>query len=357
MKLILVVLLAAVYVQHTECQFGTRFGLPKPIDVVKNAAKPIQSTIKLFTEQFRSFKTQFRKSYASPEEEERKLNIFSRNYEKITQLTKAGVLPFVTKVNEYCDLISSEFNKLLNGLKVKRKSGSKRIRRSSPQSGPVADRLDWRDKGVVTEIKNQGECASCYAFASTAAVESQMAIKTGKLQDISPQDVLDCSQVEPYENYGCDGGSLEPAYDYIQSKGVVSDESYPYTATTGEKCNAKPEQVAVQIKSYVTIEEGDEKALKEALFKIGPIAVGMDASSENWQFYGGGIYYEPDCKSSIENLNHAVTLVGYGEENGNKYWIVKNSYGNSWGENGYARIARNETNHCGIASYAVYPQF
>ncbi|KAB0802937.1 hypothetical protein PPYR_05123 [Photinus pyralis] len=134
-----------------------------------------------------------------------------------------------------------------------------------------------------------------------------LAIKTGKLQDISPQEVLDCSQVEPYENYGCDGGSLEPAYDYIKSKG--------------------------------------------------PIAVGMDASSENWQFYGGGIYYEPDCKSAIENLNHAVTLVGYGEENGMKYWIVKNSYGTSWGENGYAKIARNETNHCGIASYAVYPLF
>ncbi|XP_031333665.1 cathepsin L1-like [Photinus pyralis] len=191
----------------------------------------------------------------------------------------------------------------------------------------------------------------------TAAVESQTAIKTGKLQDISPQEVLDCSQVEPYENYGCDGGSLEPAYDYIKSKGVVSDQSYPYTATTGEKCNASPDQVSANIKSYVTIQEGDEEALKEALSNIGPIAVGMDASSENWQFYGGGIYYEPDCKSAIENLNHAVTLVGYGEENGMKYWIVKNSYGTSWGENGYAKIARNETNHCGIASYAVYPLF
>lgn len=353
MKLTLIVLIAGVFlIQQADSQFPF---IPKPKDVVKTATKPLTFTVKLLTEQFNNFKTQFGKQYASPEEEKKRLEIFSTNFERIKQLTQVGNLPFVSKINQYCDLISSEFNKLLNGLRIKR-SSNRKANMYVPKNEPVVDRLDWREKGVVTPIKNQGECASCYAFAASAAVESHTAIKTKKLQDISPQEVLDCSQVEPYENYGCEGGSLEPAYDYIKDKGLVTDKSYPYTATTGEECKAKAEHLAANIASYVTIPEGDSKALKEALVSQGPISVGIDASSEHWQFYGGGIYYESECKSSIEDLNHAVLLVGYGEEKGVPYWIVKNSYGDSWGENGYARIARNETNHCGIASYAVYPK-
>ncbi|KAB0802927.1 hypothetical protein PPYR_05122 [Photinus pyralis] len=356
MKLAIVLLLAGVFLVHrAESQL---LPLPKPLEtVVKIAAKPLTFTVKLLTEQFNNFKSKFGKKYATPEEEKKRLEIFSVNYEKINQLTQIANLPFLAKVNQFCDLISAEFNKLLNGLKIKAYFRVNRpVKKYVPKNEPVVDQFDWRDKGVVTSVKNQGECASCYAFASAAAVESHIAIKTKKLQDISPQEVLDCSLVEPYENYGCDGGSLEPAYDYIKDKGLVTDVSYPYTAETGDKCQAKTENVAANIQSYVTIEEGDENALKEALHNIGPIAVGMDASSENWQFYGGGIYYEKDCKSSIEYLNHAVLLVGYGEEKGQKYWIVKNSYGDEWGEKGYARISRNETNHCGIASYAVYPE-
>ena len=325
------------------------------MDVVGTVTKPIKQTVTLLTQQFSEFKNKFGKKYSSPDEEKRRLSIFSINHARMFQLQKLRELPFVLKINEFCDLALEEFNKLINGLKFKsgkRKNLGKYIRKNES----VVDRLDWREKGVVTPVKNQGECASCYALASAAAIESHHAIKSKQLQDVSSQEILDCSLEEPYENYGCEGGSLEPAYDYIKDKGLVSDKTYPYTAITGDNCDSKKDNLVANIKSYVVIDEGDEKALKEALATRGPIAVGLDASSDTWQFYGGGIYYESECKSSIENVNHAVLLVGYGEENGMKYWIVKNSYGDTWGENGYARIARNETNHCGIAAYAVYPE-
>ncbi|KAF5270407.1 hypothetical protein FQR65_LT05595 [Abscondita terminalis] len=352
MRITLVFLvLGIVLVENVNSQFR----LPKPSDTVSVLTKPISSTIQLFTKQFSEFKNKFNKSYKNKDEENLRLGIFSKNHLKIDDLKKITNLPFVVKVNEFCDLITSEFNKLLNGLKIKPYKG-KNVSKFTPENEKVVDQLDWRDKGVVTPIKNQGQCASCYAFASSAAIESHVAIKKGNKINASPQDIVDCSLDEPYENYGCDGGSLEPAYDFVKDKGLVSDPSYPYTAQTGENCKRQLEKITANITGYTIVEEGNDNALKEALVKHGPIAVGLDAAAESFQFYGGGIYYEKECHSDIDHINHAVLLIGYGEEkNGEKYWLIKNSYGPTWGENGYGKIARNVTNHCGISSYAIFP--
>ncbi|KAF5282973.1 hypothetical protein FQA39_LY04844 [Lamprigera yunnana] len=350
----LVVLLLGIYIIQTG---NSQLHIPRPLETVSIITKPIRTTVKLFTKQFSEFKNLFNKKYSSKEEEEKRLNIFSQNHVKILEFKKLSKLPFVVKVNEFCDLISSEFNKLLNGLKIKPYKGTPPLKTvTNAQETPI-DEFDWRTKGIVTPIRNQGECASCYAFAATAAIESHNAIKTGKQITVSPQDLVDCSLSDPYENYGCDGGSLEPAYDFIKDHGVVSDKSYPYTAETGEECKRKKDNVAANIKGYSLVEEGNDEALKEALVKYGPIPVGINAGFESFQFYGGGIYYEDKCKPGIENINHAVLLVGYGENNlHEKYWLIKNSYGPSWGENGYGKIARNVTNHCGISTYAVFPE-
>ncbi|KAK4883584.1 hypothetical protein RN001_006903 [Aquatica leii] len=347
--------LGTILLQNADSQL--RF--PKPSDTVSILTKPITSTVRLFTQQFSEFKNKFNKKYPTKEEEQKRLGIFSTNHLKILDIQKIQNLPFVVKVNEFCDLVSSEFNRLLNGLKIKPYKGKPlyEFKQEEERKEKKVDRFDWRDKGIVTPVKNQGQCASCYAFASGAAIESHVALHLGQNINTSPQDIVDCSLDEPYENYGCDGGSLEPAYDFVKDKGIVSDPSYPYTAETGEACQRQMEKVIANITGYVTVDEGNDEALKEALVKNGPIAVGLDAEAESFQFYGGGIYYESKCRNDIEHINHAVLLIGYGEEtNGDKYWLIKNSYGTTWGENGYGKIARNVTNHCGISTYAIFPK-
>lgn len=201
------------------------------------------------------------------------------------------------------------------------------------------------------KVGRQEKCGACWAFASAAAVEGQHFRKTGRLIPLSPQNLLDC--VDPNERNKCGGGSLHRAFEYIKKNGIDTDKSYPYKAVGGS-CKFKRRSVGATIQDYEDVAEGNENKLKEAIATIGPITVAVDSSHSSFEFYSSGIYYEPKCSS--KNLDHAVLAVGYGtDQNGQDYYIIKNSWGTDWGENGYMRLARNRHNHCGVATDAIYP--
>lgn len=175
---------------------------------------------------------------------------------------------------------------------------------------------------------------------------------------LSEQNLVDCSK--PFGNNGCQGGYPELAFKYIKASGGIDTErSYPY-AGYDEACRHPYHQhhrlgmSGVTVGGFVQIPKDSELKLQEALATAGPIAVSIDASKGSFQFYKSGIYSEPSCQT--HNPDHAVLVVGYGtDEYQQDYYIIKNSWGKSWGEHGYMRIARNHDNHCGVASSASYP--
>ncbi|XP_030250973.1 cathepsin L1-like [Sparus aurata] len=218
-------------------------------------------------------------------------------------------------------------------------------RTSSP---PVPDTIDWRKKGYVTKVKDQRPCGSCWAFSAVGALEGQLFKKTGKLVDLSPQNLIDCSF--KYGNLGCKGGLMHNAFQYvIDNQGIDSDASYPYTGRESQ-CQYDSCFRAANCSSYIRMPQGDEKALKQAVGSIGPISVAVDATG--FKFYKSGVYNDLSCTKEV---NHAVLAVGYGTLNRQDYWLVKNSWGSKWGDRGYILMARNKSDQCGITQYACYP--
>lgn len=214
----------------------------------------------------------------------------------------------------------------------------------------TSDSKDWREDGAVTPVKDQLKCQSCWAFASAGALEGLFFRKNGVLNSFSEQQLVDCSK----RNHGCNKGFTANAFIYTLNEGIVSEDEYPYIGKEHE-CEAKP--VSFKNTGLKTIPDGDEDALKEAVGNIGPVAVGIDAHSQKFMLLHDGVYFNDACESDAESINHAVLAIGYGfdEETKMDYWLIKNSHGTTWGEGGYAKIARNKNNHCAIATAANYP--
>jgi len=299
---------------------------------------------------FSTFVKKYSKSYTHDEFFPR-YEIFKHNYNLIRKHNMANST-YSMAVNEFADLTFDEFHSKMTGYK--------RINRAHLRSknGPhqkisqtaMAASLDWRQKGAVTDIKNQGQCGSCWAFSTTGSVEGAHAIKTGNLVSLSEQQLVDCST--PEGNQGCNGGLMDQAFQYIISNnGICTEASYPYTATGPNTCQTTCTSAAT-ISSFVDVTAGDENALMAAV-NIGPVSVAIEADQQCFQFYSGGILSDPSCGMQ---LDHGVLAVGYGTDASTQtpYWIVKNSWGASWGESGYVRLIRG-TNECGIAQEASYP--
>ncbi|PSN53202.1 Cathepsin L [Blattella germanica] len=296
------------------------------------------SFFNLVADEWETFKLQHGKKYASDIEDKFRMKIFMENKHKIAKHNadfENGIHKFKIELNSFGDMTLKE-------PKVKGEVGATFI---SPANVELPKQVDWRDKGAVTEVKNQGQCGSCWAFSSTGSLEGQHFRKTGVLTSLSEQNLIDCSQ--KYGNDGCNGGLMDNAFRYIKDNHGIDTED--------DKCKYSPFTSGATDKGYVDIEEGNEKKLQAAVATVGPVSVAIDASHESFQFYKEGVYYEKECNSTA--LDHGVLVVGYGvdEETGEEYWLVKNSWGTTWGMDGYVKMARNRDNNCGIASSASYP--
>lgn len=306
-------------------------------------------------EAWESFLYMYQKDYSnSALEFQRRKEIFSSNLkiiEKHNFLHSLGLKTFKLGVNQFADLELKEFLSQMTGYRA----GNRTSRRGSTYLSPnvpftLPSSVDWREKGYVTPVKDQGQCGSCWAFSATGAVEGQHFRKTGKLVSLSEQNLVDCSGGK-YGNQGCNGGLMDAAFKYIKENGGIdTEESYPYEAKDGE-CRFNPSNVGATVSGYTDVPPGEDK-LQEAVANVGPVSVAIDAGHSSFQLYHSGVYDEPQCTS---NLDHGVLAIGYGTEDGKDYWLVKNSWGLKWGDQGYIKMSRNKRNQCGIALMASYP--
>ncbi|XP_042022640.1 senescence-specific cysteine protease SAG39-like [Salvia splendens] len=292
--------------------------------------------------------------YKDEAEKVKRFNIFKENVEYIESFNEAASRPYKLAVNRFADLTNAEFQASRNGYKMvsplKPSKASSSFRYANVSAPPTS--IDWRKKGAVTAVKDQGQCGCCWAFSAVAATEGINQIKTGKLVSLSEQQLVDC---DTSEDQGCNGGLMDDAFQYIISnKGLTTESNYPYQGVDGT-CNSKKESSdAAKISGYEDVPSNRESALLKAVVNQ-PVSVAIDASGSDFQFYSSGVF-TGECGTE---LDHGVTAVGYGvDSDGTKYWIVKNSWGTSWGEDGYIRMQRDvgaAEGLCGIAMEASYP--
>jgi len=279
------------------------------------------------------------------EEYQFRLGIFLQN-KRFVQEHNAANFGFRLALNKLAHLTPAEYKSLLGFRKIDQKfEGTK--------TNVVAqDAIDWRKKGACTEVKDQGQCSSCWAFSTIQAAESACFIKTGTLISFSEQNLVDCVDT----CYGCNGGLMVNAFEYIvlnQGGHLMRTEDYPYTAQD-ETCRWDASKGVGSITGYVKIKTDSEEDLAEKISSMGPASIAIDSSNLSFQLYSSGIYDEKACSPS--NINKGVGCVGYGSENGVKYWIVRNSWGPSWGEKGYIRMVKDKNNQCGEASMGIVPK-
>jgi len=279
-----------------------------------------------------------------------KFAAFKSNMDFVETWNKGGHSHQV-ELNKFADLTNAEYQRIYLGTHID--VGENFVPTPFPAPGPLAVDVDWRTKGYVTGVKDQGQCGSCWSFSATGSSEGAHYKTTGTLVSLSEQNLMDCSG--SYGNAGCDGGLMDYAFEYIiNNKGIDSEASYPYKAAK-ESCRYSVANSVATLKSYKNVAKGSETALQTAVQSIGPISVAIDASKSSFQLYKSGVYYEATCSST--RLDHGVLVVGYGTDDasGRDYWIVKNSWGASWGAAGYLNMSRNRSNNCGIATSASYP--
>ncbi|KAK2995987.1 hypothetical protein RJ640_017351 [Escallonia rubra] len=312
------------------------------------------------SELFQQWKQKHGKVYRHAKEAEIRFEIFKSNLKYIMEKNskKKSRSGHVVGLNKFADMSNEEFRKVYTS-KVKKPYNKMRTseRRSLQGQAKAASceapsSLDWRKYGIVTGIKDQGSCGSCWAFSSTGAIEGIKALTTSDLISLSEQELVDCDST----NEGCDGGYMDYAFEWVVSNGGIDTESdYPYLGVDSTCNTTKEATKAVSIDGYTDVEE-EESALLCAVVQQ-PVSVGIDGSAWDFQLYTGGIY-DGDCSDDPDDIDHAVLIVGYASEGDDDYWIVKNSWGTSWGIEGYIYMKRNtdlEYGICAINAMASYP--
>lgn len=310
------------------------------------------------SQEFEEFRHTYNKIYKDANELQTRQRNFEQNKKIIDEHNERfarRLETFEMGVNKFTDLPSSEFQSL--GMRKYKQSNVDRkndhLNYDSSASVNFPKSIDWFKKGAVTDVKDDNDCNSGWAFAAVATLEGQYFLKTKELVELSAQNLLDCSSNEKYGNEGCIQGWPYWALEYVlDNQGIQLEEKYVYEGYEGP-CRYREEyrEEGIEITKIKQVEPGNERLLAATVAAKGPIAVSFDAS--HLRPYKRGVYNIP-CKGS--KTTHDATIVGYGHDtNGGDYWLVKNSWGSGWGEDGYFRIARNKGNMCGIANNATYP--
>ncbi|XP_075665574.1 senescence-specific cysteine protease SAG12-like [Castanea sativa] len=304
-------------------------------------------------ERYEQWMAQHGRKYINSVEKEKRFNIFKDNLEYIDKFNNGGNRTFKLGVNKFSDLTSEEFLAYYTGFKISTQPSSLNATRFRYEAltEELPGTMDWRERGAVTDVKNQGTCGACWAFSATAAIEGAIQIKTGNLISLSEQQLVDCSK---NGNVGCGGGNMNNAFRYIlQNNGIATEETYPYQEADGTCDQQEASTISAQITEILSISPGDEAQLLQAV-ATQPVSIGI-SSSPDFQHYESGVF-TGQCGT---DLNHAVTAVGYGtSDDGIKYWLMKNQWGPDWGEGGYMRIQRDSGvggGLCGLSSMASYP--
>jgi len=319
----------------------------------------VQETVESIHAMFDAWIAKHGKVYDSIEEFAHRLTIFAANLRSVREHDAVAEGYEMSADTPFADLTTAEFEarqKLFSRPKSAQAGMDHALLGDAPAS------KDWRDDNIVNPVKDQGSCGSCWTFSAVVSIEGQHAKKTGKLVSLSEQNLVDCVKKDNLGDGdccdGCSGGLMDNAFDYMikqQAGGIVTEDSYPYTGKDGT-CSFSASNVGASITNYTDVPAGDEDALLDAVGNVGPVSIALDASKQ-WQMYSGGIMTPRSffgCSTDPNKADHGVAIVGYGEDNGSKYWWIRNSWGASWGESGYMRLARG-VNACGIANFATYP--
>ena len=290
---------------------------------------------------FSAFEAQYGKNYLASERAFR-AKVFEYNMAWAKKVNAEGH-PYTVGVTPFADMTNTEFaTSKMCGCMLKPTATKIPARLNNR----AVEEIDWREKGAVTPVKDQASCGSCWAFSSTGSLEGGNFVANGKLISLSEQQLVDCDP----QSSDCGGGLMDYAFEYVMAHGLCTEEDYPYHAKD-EDCKDDKCESAISIKGYEDVPENDGAALKQAVSKA-PVSVAVEADSAVFQMYKTGVVDSTACGTS---LNHGVLAVGYTAD----YWIVKNSWGASWGDNGYVKIAYKESGAgiCGINQAASYPTF
>lgn len=277
-----------------------------------------------------------------------RLGIYLTNMRYIQEFNK-GKHSFFLKATKFVTYTKTEYESILGNIEGKAPREETLVK-AVPKNDETPAAWDWRDKGFVNAVKDQGNCGSCWAFGTCSAMETTWALKAGTLLSLSEQNLVDCI----WDCLGCNGGNSGWALTWIklfQSGKFMLESDYPYVAAV-TSCAYDGNKGVTKLSTHYQTTYGDEEELKNSVYTNGAHSISMDCINPAFSAYGGGIYADDACFQSWQN--HCMSLVGYGSEGETNYWIIRNSWGDGWGEKGYMRFIRNGQNTCGIASKAIY---